>query len=153
MKSNGLDVCMKGKGKVGEEHNHRRSGENKSIDPGMLQEWKPPPPGWVKMNTDAAFCLNSGTASTGIVVRDAEGKVMLTAWQVLRDCNSPEVAEAEAYLQGLRLTAQWICQPTIAETDCLSLVKMIKETKDERSCLSGLLKEARAVANMLPECT
>jgi hypothetical protein len=83
MKSIGLDVCMKGKGKVGEEHNHRRSGEDKSSKPAMLQKSKPPPPGWVKMNTDAAFCLNSRTASTGIVIRDAEGKVLLTAWQVL----------------------------------------------------------------------
>jgi hypothetical protein len=42
-------------------------------------KWEPPPIGWVKVNTDAGFCLDPGLASAGIVVRDSDGKILLTA--------------------------------------------------------------------------
>jgi hypothetical protein len=71
---------------------------------GKCQKWTAPPEGWVKLNTDAGFCLNTGEASAGIVVRDAAGAVILTSWRMLRRCGSPE--EAEACLEGLRLTAE-----------------------------------------------
>jgi hypothetical protein len=41
--------------------------------------WKPPRAGWVKLNTDAGFCRDTGAASAGIVVRDHAGLVLLTA--------------------------------------------------------------------------
>jgi hypothetical protein len=66
-----------------------------------LAKWEPPPSGWVKLNTDAGFCVNFGLDSTGVVVRDSEGKVLLAAWRFLRHCGSPEEAEVEACLQGL----------------------------------------------------
>jgi ribonuclease HI len=75
----------------------------------------------VKLNTDAAFCHDSGAASAGCIVRDEGGKVLLTAWRVLRDCGSPEQAEAEACLEALRLTPEWIHQPTWAESDCSNI--------------------------------
>jgi hypothetical protein len=87
------------------------------------QQWKPRPQGWTKVNTDASFCPITDEASAGIVARDDEGKVMLTAWRILRRCNSAEEAEVEAYLEGLRLAAEWIRQPTWAETDCSQHVK------------------------------
>jgi hypothetical protein len=49
------------------------------------QTWRRPPQDWVKVNTYAAFCENSGKASAGIVTRGSNGKVLLTAWRVLRD--------------------------------------------------------------------
>jgi hypothetical protein len=42
-----------------------------------LQKWEPPPRSWVKLNTDAAFCHDSGAASAGCIVRDEGGKVLL----------------------------------------------------------------------------
>jgi hypothetical protein len=59
-------------------------------------QWKTPPLGWVKLNTDASCSPGAGMVSTRIVVRDSNGRVLLTAWNWLRHCASPEEAEAEA---------------------------------------------------------
>jgi hypothetical protein len=40
------------------------------------------------------------------VIRDSDGRVLLTAWIVLQGCASPEHAEAEACLDGLRQSAE-----------------------------------------------
>jgi ribonuclease HI len=127
-----------------------------------MQKWEPPPRGWVKLNTpprgwvklntDAAFCHETGAAGTGIIIRDAEGSVLLAAWRALRGCGSPEQAEAEACLEGLRLTAEWIRQPTWVETDCQNLVNDIQRPSNARSRLAGILAEIQAMRNILPEC-
>jgi hypothetical protein len=113
------------------------------------KKWTPPPLGWVKMNTDAAFCHNSGAASAGIVVRDNKGRVLLTAWKRMRECGSPEPGEAEACLEGLRLTLEWIRHPTWVEMDCLTIIQDIGRKEDTRSSLAGLLVEVKAVGNLL----
>jgi hypothetical protein len=59
------------------------------------------------VNMDAAFYEASGEASAGIVVRDSQGRVILTTWRVLHGCASPDQPEAEAVLEGLRLTMEW----------------------------------------------
>jgi ribonuclease HI len=117
------------------------------------KKWKPPQMRWVKLNTDAGFCPTSGKASTGIVVRDPPGKILLTAWRTFQSCGSPEEAGAEACLQGIRLVAQWIKQPTHIETDCQTLVKAIEVLEPDRASWTGLVEEIQAVKNLLPACT
>jgi hypothetical protein len=102
--------------------------------------WKPPRAGWVKMNTDAGFCRDSGAASAGIVVRDHTGFVLLSAWKTLWRCGSPEEAEAEACLKGICLVEEWIKQPTVVESDCQLLVKTVIDA----------VARIRAVAQLLP---
>jgi hypothetical protein len=41
--------------------------------------WVWPPQGWAKVNTDTAFCEETGGASAGIVSRDSDDRVLLTA--------------------------------------------------------------------------
>jgi hypothetical protein len=92
------------------------------------QRWEPPPTGWVKLNTDASFCKETGETRLGIIVRDSEGKAMCAAWRELRGCGSPEQAEAEAYLERLRLTVEWVRQPTLVEADYQNLINDIQKS-------------------------
>jgi hypothetical protein len=39
-------------------------------------------------------------------------------------------ADAEACLQGIRLTAEWIRQPTLVEPDCARLVHTLVNSTD-----------------------
>jgi hypothetical protein len=71
-------------------------------------KWKPPPQGWVKLNTDPSFCPETGMTCTRVVVRDPNGQVMLTAWRWLRHCGTLKEAKAEACLHGVRLVSKWI---------------------------------------------
>jgi ribonuclease HI len=67
-----------------------------------------PPEGWVMLYTDAGFRHHTGEASTGVVVRDNQRKVLLSAWRSLKHVASMEDAETEACLEGLCLVAEWI---------------------------------------------
>jgi ribonuclease HI len=114
--------------------------------------WEPPRAGWVKINSDAGFCSENGMASAGVVARDHEGSVLLTAWKVLRHCNSPDEAEAEACLYGLRLAADWIRQPTIVESDCQQLITAVRAKAEVTSHWGGVIQDIQAVSELLPSC-
>jgi hypothetical protein len=106
----------------------------------------------VKLNTDAGFCQMSGKASTGVVVCDDTGKVLLTAWKVIRHCASAEEVQAEAYLQGIRLTAEWFGKPTYVELGCLNLIRAVHEENEDRSSWAGVIAEIKRTGNLLPGC-
>jgi hypothetical protein len=74
--------------------------------------WVPPKPGWVKANVNAGFCQNSELASIGVVI--------LSSWRFLEHVATAEEAEALACLEGTRLAVNWVRQPTVVESDCLS---------------------------------
>jgi ribonuclease HI len=144
-------VDVKGKGKVFVDNLASRcESASTATSSGNQQRWTAPPVGWVKLNTDAGFCVNTGAASAGIAVRDAEGSVLLTSWRTLRRCGSPEEAEAEACLEGLRLTAEWVRQPTYVESDCLNLIHALRKTAESRSSWEGIITEAKAICRLLP---
>ncbi|KAF3449996.1 hypothetical protein FNV43_RR06075 [Rhamnella rubrinervis] len=46
-----------------------------SDEPPLVENWKPPPANWVKVNVDAAFKMEEAVAA--MVVRDNEGKILL----------------------------------------------------------------------------
>jgi ribonuclease HI len=86
----------------------------------------------VAVNTDACFCVDSGKASPGVVVRSENGQVILSAWRLLRRCSSVEEAEVEACLEGVRLTAEWVRQSAILKTDCSTIVSVLQSGRGER---------------------
>jgi hypothetical protein len=140
----------KGKAKLNEGRlGHKASDDRTEGDP-KQEDWKPPPQGWVKINTDAGYCVDSGEASAGVVIRDNKGMVLLAAWQMLKPCSSPEETEAEAYLLGIRLSAEWVRQPAIIETDCANIIRALRSKTEGRAAWEGILKEIRAACMLLP---
>jgi ribonuclease HI len=116
----------------------------------MKDAWKPPANEWVKINTDAGFCTDSGNASMGVVIRDSSGKVPLAAWQMLWNCASAEEAEAEAFLRGIRLAAEWVKQPAMVEMDCANIIRALRSKAELRAPDQGILEEIRAACTLLP---
>jgi hypothetical protein len=76
------DPDGKGKEKVYEGCLGRKAPENKAGGEQKREDWKPPPHGWLKINTDAGFCMDTGEASAGVVIKDERGKVILAAGQM-----------------------------------------------------------------------
>jgi hypothetical protein len=74
-------LSMKGKEKI---HDYQVA-DQKHSRPKRSSKWTAPPQGWVKLNTDASFWPDEGMASTGIVIQDWSGWVLLTAWRWLRN--------------------------------------------------------------------
>jgi hypothetical protein len=74
--------------------------------------------------TDGAYCHRTGKASVGVVASDNNDGVPLSASRTIHHCGSPEEAEAEALLEGLRLASEWLRNlPVYAESDCSNLVR------------------------------
>jgi ribonuclease HI len=115
----------------------------------VKEVWKPPRIRWVKLNTDAGFCRESGSASVDIVIRDHTSTVLLVAWKTLRRCGSPEEAEVEACLQGISLAEEWVKQPTIIESDCQLLIRAVESRKTDRSMWNDLVTSITAGAQLL----
>jgi hypothetical protein len=105
---NPVQASVKGKeimeGSIGREGH---ANELMSDEPAKKIIWEPPPEGWAKLNTDAGFYDDTGNGDTGVVIRDHRGRV-LSAWSFISHCGSPEIAEAEACLQGIWLAAEWV---------------------------------------------
>jgi hypothetical protein len=98
----------------------------------------------------SCFEKNPSTSS-GVVARDAAGNVLLTAWQVLRSA-SPEESGSRGMPEGVRLAVEWIRQPTIIESDCLTLIRAIEQRKESLSSWDGIIQEIRGVSSLLPQC-
>jgi hypothetical protein len=116
----------------------------------IVQKWQALPEGWVKLNSDAGYRLDTGRASTGVMVSDSQGMVLLSAWQSLE--NFASVDEAEACLQGIRLARVWIDQPMIVEADCVGLIKALMMGVQSRAPWAGVISEIRVVGQLPPEC-
>jgi hypothetical protein len=78
--------------------------------------------------------------------------VLLTAWRFVRQCGSPEQAEAEACLDAVRLAVEWIRQPIFLESDRVSIVNALKSNDSSRSSWAETIAEIGAASELLPEC-
>jgi hypothetical protein len=73
-----------------------------------------------------------------MVARDHYGAVLLTTWRLLR-CGSPDEAEAEACLQGIRPIAEWIREPAWVELEYANLIKALEQKTETRSVWAHVL--------------
>ena len=71
--------------------------------------------------------MNNGDASLGVVIRNSEGIVLLSAWRVLSHAASAEEVELMACREGVALAAEWTPMPAILESDCLSTIQLLRK--------------------------
>jgi ribonuclease HI len=84
-----------------------------------------PQEGWLKINVDGAFDESSREGATGVVVRDNNRRVVLTAWSFFQSGGSAEEMEATTCKEGLMLAADCCPQSVILETDCSNVASML----------------------------
>jgi hypothetical protein len=78
--------------------------EKNGIKGGQQQpRWIPPPPGMMKVNTDAAMSKNSTRAVLAAIARDASGTFLGVSAEVVERVSDPETAEVLAVQEGLAL--------------------------------------------------
>ncbi|GLJ21588.1 hypothetical protein SUGI_0400770 [Cryptomeria japonica] len=78
--------------------------------------WKPPPPGWVKMNFDGASKGNPGRAGFGAVIRNEYGKLL---WSIasLYGIASNNEAKLKGLEKGLAMCVEKIMEKVVIEGD------------------------------------
>jgi hypothetical protein len=116
----------------------RQTGKEKNVIPRRVVTWKPPELGHFKVNVDAAFSLHMMDGSTGLVVRDHEGKLIRAQARWFERAASPLVMEAEAIREGIRLAYDMGLQHVLIESDAQQVVNLMKEDGNGRSIISSI---------------
>ncbi|KAL3629307.1 hypothetical protein CASFOL_016580 [Castilleja foliolosa] len=86
------------------------------------QSWTPPPHGWIKINSDAAFA--DGDSTSGIVFRNKNGSITRAATYAHR-CSDAITAECLALLDACKMADVLKIKNAIFQSDCLDAVTLI----------------------------
>ncbi|CAL1374801.1 unnamed protein product [Linum trigynum] len=107
-----------------------------------------PPPGWVKVNVDAAVFKDEGTRF-GVVARDENGHFVMAAVCRERVQWSPKLAEIKAIDFGLKQLERYGFPTAIVETDCQSAFLALKQTEVSRLEAGALIVDLQIAAKRL----
>ena len=105
-------------------------------------QWRPPPRGWVKCNFDSGFRMGQSFTNTGWLIRDSEGRVILTGCAKLPMTHSPLQAEASSLLHVLQVTWAQGIRCVCFEGDNHHLISVINNGEDH-SEIGALLSDIR----------
>lgn len=107
------------------------------------QGWDAPPAGWAALSIDGSFSEKDDTTRAGMVLRDDRGAIIYSSCRELRRCMSPLESELHACWEGISLAIQWSALPIVIQTDCSEVVKLITETREDRSAHMMMVQEIK----------
>ena len=87
-----------------------------------------------------------------MVLRDYKGEIIISACRQLLYCTDALGAELSAVLDGLSLALQWCSTPLIIETDCLEIVKSLKNEALDRSVYTSMVEEKQTLLHVRDTC-
>jgi len=100
----------------------------------------------IKLNVDAVFQHSSGASSSGAVIRDHTGLVLLSVWKVKQRCTTAEDAEPEVCFEGIQLAVE-----CIIESDSRNIVEGMQASMKNRSRYSNICLN-RNLHRLTPLC-
>lgn len=112
-------------------------------------QWQPPPEGWLKCNFDSGFLQGRSFTNTGWLIRDSNGKVLLTGCAKLCPTTSPLQAEAMGFLHVLQIVWAHGMRQVWFEGDNKQLISIINNCEDH-SQIGTLLYDIRHWMSKLP---
>ncbi|KAK2642703.1 hypothetical protein Ddye_024466 [Dipteronia dyeriana] len=93
-------------------------------------KWQPPNIVFYKLNTDAAFDVNSQRVGLGMIIRDHLGFVLGASAQTVVANFCPQIAEALAIFRGLTFVVESGLIPVVIESDALEVVNIINSSEN-----------------------
>ena len=91
----------------------------------VARNWQKPPPGWVKINMDAACKQGDDCVKLGCVARDENGNFLRGRSNVLQRIAQPREAEGLSLKEAISWTSTWRTEKCIFETDSKLLVDAV----------------------------
>ncbi|KAL5775235.1 hypothetical protein ACOSP7_012792 [Xanthoceras sorbifolium] len=88
----------------------------------MVERWRVPSPGWVKINSDVTVDFRGHRLGFGMVIQDPGGLVLVSSSSLLPSLFSPDIGEALAILRGVRLAIDLGFSVVCVESDAASVV-------------------------------
>ncbi|XP_021761790.1 uncharacterized protein LOC110726626 [Chenopodium quinoa] len=107
-------------------------------------QWVPPPPGIIKINSDASLS-EEGWVGLGVVARNSLGEIVFSATKRLRAWWSVEIAEAKAIEWAIRLGCKIGCKEIIMVSDCQIVVSRLSRSATHLTDLDSVLCDIMAL--------
>ncbi|KAF5444777.1 hypothetical protein F2P56_033882 [Juglans regia] len=107
----------------------------------------------MKLNVDGAVFQDQHRAGVGIILRDANGEVLLTASKKEKEVNDPAEVELLAMLRGLQLCPPLGIEELIMESDSLLMVTQVQAVEEYWSLLGNIVKEIKLLMKRFRRCT
>ena len=104
----------------------------------VVEVWKPPDTGWIKVNTDGAFDAASGKGAAGAILRNERGETLAAEGRKYENLADVLTAEALAARNGMLLAVALGYNKVILELDNQSLANSLKSMEDDRSTINDL---------------
>ena len=87
--------------------------------------WKPPPPGWFKVNVDGALFSKTKQSGIGVIVRDEEGNVIVACSRKLDLPLGALKIEAKALEAGVQFAEEVGLRNVVFEGDSLLVINVV----------------------------
>lgn len=116
--------------------------------PRPLEAWRKPPSGSAKSNVDGSFLQADGTGGAGMILRDSEGAIIFASCRYLRVYDNAREAELEVIREGIQLTLEWSTLPFNMESDCTTVLEMIRSNTQYRSPIASLVGEIKRLLGL-----
>lgn len=108
-----------------------------------LQKWEPPQEGWVNMNFDVAFCKGSSKLGFGVMLRDFNGKVLLSSSSFRLNVSVAFAAEALTVLDAVKLGSLSGFLKVILEGDSLTITWKCSSDLPDFSEISPFIRDIK----------
>lgn len=118
-----------------------------------VTKWKPPPPGMVLINSDAALFQASNQTGLAFVIRDHSATCMLAANKRITGLLSPELAEALVIRFALEHAKAEGFQNVLMASDCLSVIKRIQSGARDLSVVGVIVRDIKKLETEFLECS
>ncbi|KAA3474020.1 reverse transcriptase [Gossypium australe] len=113
----------------------------------IFQKWTYPPPDSVKINVDGAFDSHNNISTSGVVVRDNEGSVLLSWSKIHKGVHSAFEAEAMACREAVQIGVEHGWPKIIIEGDSLTVIKKCQNQDRDRSMLGAFIQDIQMMVS------
>ena len=90
---------------------------------------------------DAAFSIDSGSGSTGAVIRDEHGHFLAASCRGLPFVSDPTTAEVQALRDGLLLAGQVGCSRIEVNSDCMEVIDVMQSAGNSLGPAAAIYEE------------
>ncbi|KAH1055454.1 hypothetical protein J1N35_033519 [Gossypium stocksii] len=105
--------------------------------------WRYPPEAFVKINFDGAYNERQNQAASDILVRDEEGKVLLSYSKIHYEISAAFAAEAIACSEAIQIEVERKWQHIIIEGDSLAIIKRCNTKSQDRSMVGAYIYDIK----------
>jgi ribonuclease HI len=112
------------------------------------EKWKPPDPGFIKINADGAFNVAAQEGASGVIARAYDGSFIMASAHWYPNAASALIMEAMAVRDGVRWARAVGVEKLMMESDSLTLTKMWSSGIYLRSEVAPILGEIREISKV-----